>query len=222
MQDTATVWLHVDALTPWDRNPRRNADAIPKVAASLRHWGFVAPVVVWREGGRMVAGHTRVAALRSILAADPTFVPKGAPTGAGPGMLPVRFHTFANEGEADAYGIADNRLNEIATWDAEGVAAILDGLTAPLVELSGFTIEMPELPPLSRAGPLVPEGTSDDTFKLKTLTGDRTVTEHVVRFGAYRFSMSEAEATLLTAACEEFKSRTGTYDGFIGHLVSRV
>lgn len=216
------MWLHVDDLTPWDRNPRRNADAIPKVAASLRHWGFVAPVVVWREGARMVAGHTRVAALRSILAADPTFVPKGAPAGAGPGMLPVRFHTFANEGEADAYGIADNRLNEIATWDAEGVAALLDGLSAPLVELSGFSIEMPELPPLSRAGPLVPESTSGDTFKLKTLTGDRSVHEHTIRFGPYRFTLSAVEAEGFTAACEAFKTRTGTYDGFIGYIVSRL
>lgn len=111
---SAASWVHHEALRRWEKNPRRNQNAVPKVAASIRRFGFVAPVVVWPKADRIVAGDTRVQAIRSILTEDPAFVAKGAP---GPGMVRVVFHDFDGEEEAAAYAIADNRLNEIAEWD---------------------------------------------------------------------------------------------------------
>ena len=228
VQDLDTVWLPCAALTPWAKNPRKNAAAIPKVAASLRAFGFVAPVVVWKEGARMVAGHTRLAALQSILAEEPTFIPKGAPPGALPGMLPVRFHPFASEAEADAYGIADNRLNEIAEWDSAALDGLLDSLNVDLVALSGFTLELPVLPRLNDTDPLVSgsaqasEAPIRDDFPLPNMGAPTSTVELAVRFGRYRFTMTQAEAALFVAAFESFKARTGTYDGFIGSLIARL
>jgi ParB-like chromosome segregation protein Spo0J len=110
----AAYWTPIAELSKWDRNPRKNTEAIPLVARSIRQFGFVAPVVVWRSRGRIVAGHTRTAALETILAKEPKFVPRDAP---GVGLVPVRFHEFTDESEAAAYAIADNRLSEIAEWD---------------------------------------------------------------------------------------------------------
>jgi len=125
---TGFAWMPIGALAPWDENPRYNDEAVPAVAESIRRFGFVAPIVVWTEEERMVAGHTRLRALESILEVDPGFVPKGAPEGTSPGEAPVRWQTFESEAEADAYALADNRLNELADWNDDQLAEILAGL----------------------------------------------------------------------------------------------
>lgn len=119
-------WEHVDTLTPWDRNPRDNKAAIPKVAASIRRYGFPTVVTVWDEHNLVLAGHTRVAAMRAILLSDPAFVLDGAP---GPGYVPVRRCKFANEDEARLFALADNKLGEEARWDNPALSGILAELS---------------------------------------------------------------------------------------------
>lgn len=141
-------WTPLDTLRAWSDNPRLNADAIPKVAASIRRFGFVAPIVVWEGHDRLVAGHTRMAALESILREEPDFVPPGAPPGTLPGTAPVVFHAFASEADANAYALADNKLNEVAKWDPKGLEALLGTLDAPTITLTGFvppTVTLPDL-----------------------------------------------------------------------------
>lgn len=138
MTAPATRWVALSELRVWDKNPRKNEAAIPKVAASIRRFGFVAPVVVWADEGRLVAGHTRSAALESILRDEPGFVPPGAPEGTTPGFVPVVFHPFASEADANAYAIADNRLNELAEWDRDALDDVLRGLDPVTVDVVGF------------------------------------------------------------------------------------
>ena len=121
----AAYWTPLGELAKWARNPRKNGPAIPQVARSIRKYGFVAPVVVWQSRSQIVAGHTRVAALESLLAQDRAFVPRDAP---GPALVPVRFHEFADESEAAAYALADNKLSELADWDEEMLGQILGEL----------------------------------------------------------------------------------------------
>ncbi len=123
----AAYWVPVGEIQKWNRNPRRNAAAVPQVARSIRKYGFVAPVVVWQSRGQLVAGHTRIAALESIWAKEPRFVPRDAP---GVGLVPVRFHEFTDDAEAAAYAIADNKLSEIAEWDEDQLGQIFAELKA--------------------------------------------------------------------------------------------
>ena len=131
----AAAWLPVAELRPWAKNPRRNDPAVPRVMVSIQRFGFVAPIVIWRSAGRMVAGHTRLKALQQLLAADPAFTPKGAP---GPGMARVVFHEFRDENEADAYALADNRLGELAEWDQPVLDEILGRLGEEERYAAGF------------------------------------------------------------------------------------
>ena len=134
----AAFWQPISALEKWLKNPRKNDAAVPLVARSIRQYGFVAPVVVWQSRGRLVAGHTRVRALESILAKEPSFVPRDAP---GIGLVPVRLHEFRNEAEANAYAVADNRLSEIADWDDALLGEVLSEireLDARLLTEIGF------------------------------------------------------------------------------------
>ena len=147
-----TAWVHLDTLKAWDKNPRNITAAIGPVSESIRRFGFVAPVVVWASKGRIIAGHTRTGALRALLTKTPTFVPKGAPAGTLPGFAPVHFHEFASEADATAYGIADNKLNEVATWNESVLTDLLAGLSAPLLTLTGFSLPTLPEPPAPSLG----------------------------------------------------------------------
>ncbi len=70
--------------------------------------------------------------MKKLLAADPKFVPRGAP---GPGLVKVTFHDFVNEDEADAYAYADNKLGQLAGWDDKLLSKQLAALNARGVDL---------------------------------------------------------------------------------------
>ena len=163
------AWLPLAAVKPWRRNPRKNDRAIGPVAASMRRFGFVAPIVIWPGGDRMVAGHTRIKAMESILREDAAFVPRGAP---GPGMVPVRFQEFANDAEADAYALADNKLAQIAEWDDEALADVQRDIAAhdaDLLKIAGWTDD--ELAKLrDELEPAVPSGSLSDKFGVPPFT----------------------------------------------------
>lgn len=135
----AAGWAPIAELKRWDKNPRQNRP-IRKVALSIVRFGFVAPCVVWTSAGRLVAGHTRLDALELLQAEQPVFrddrcvgweprtepfTPIGAP---GPGVARVVFHEFADQHAADAYAIADNKLNELASWDKAVLRDVMLGM----------------------------------------------------------------------------------------------
>ena len=65
----------LDSVTPYARNPRNNADAVAKVAASIKEYGWRQPIVVDEERV-IIAGHTRLmAAQRLGLEKVPVHVP---------------------------------------------------------------------------------------------------------------------------------------------------
>jgi DNA modification methylase len=193
----AAYWQPISSLQKWRKNPRRNDAAIPRVARSIRQYGFVAPVVVWQSRGRLVAGHTRISALESILAKEPSFVPRDAP---GVGLVPVRFHEFTDEAEAAAYAIADNKLSEIAEWDEQMLGEVMQEIRAlddKLLRETGFDGDeidrlireaggadlVGEDPGLSEP-PLVPVSKPGDSYELgahRLMCGDSTSAEHVKR-----------------------------------------
>lgn len=136
----AAEWLAVSDLLPWIRNPRRPGTAIARVAESIKRFGFGAPVVARRlSDGRLevVAGHTRVRALHTLLDADATFVARGCPA---PGLLPVRIVDLS-DAEARMLSLADNRLGEIAEWDEDLLAEILAFEHEDVRLWSGFTAQ---------------------------------------------------------------------------------
>ncbi|MCC7169758.1 MAG: DNA modification methylase, partial [Planctomycetes bacterium] len=125
MQSKLSVeWVALDRLHPNPSNPRLNDAAVEHVAASLRRFGFQQPLVAQRSGV-IVAGHTRYKAAKSL----------------GMAEVPVAWFE-GSETEAAAYGIADNRTHEYASWDEPALAKLLQGLRAEdALEGVGFTSE---------------------------------------------------------------------------------
>lgn len=93
----------VEELHPRVGNPRTHSKRqIEQIAASIRRFGFVNPIIIDREGG-LVAGHGRLAAAQLL------------------GLAEVPTVQVSNMSQADvrAYVIADNRLAERAGWDQD-------------------------------------------------------------------------------------------------------
>jgi DNA modification methylase len=114
-------------LVPWAGNPKEHD--IPTIQASIRRFGFVAPIIVDSARGTMVAGHGRLLSLKAMQ--DAGEAPPDGITGTnGAWYVPVLHVPFANEREAAAYAIADNRLVELGGWDEAALAEALHDLAA--------------------------------------------------------------------------------------------
>jgi len=103
----------VERLVPYARNPRTHSDQqVAQIAASIVEFGFNNPVLVDSQAG-VIAGHGRLLAARKL----------------GMAQVPVIVLDHLDENQRRAYLLADNRLSELAGWDAELLAVELRELT---------------------------------------------------------------------------------------------
>lgn len=119
--------VSVADLIPYARNSRTHSDAqVAKIAASIREFGFLNPVIVDGQNG-IVAGHGRVLAAQKL----------------GLATLPVIEAAHLTDAQKRAYVIADNRLALDAGWDSEMLKVELTDLHADgfNLELTGFNLD---------------------------------------------------------------------------------
>lgn len=99
-------------LNAYDGNARTHSDKqIAQIAASIKKFGFVNPVLIG-SNGTIIAGHGRVAAAKLL----------------GLDEVPTIELAHLSEAERRAYVIADNRLAELAGWDRDILAVELQTL----------------------------------------------------------------------------------------------
>ncbi len=161
-------------LRPYANNPRVNNGAVPAVAASIREFGFLVPIVATPDG-TILAGHTRLKAAQSLGLAE----------------VPVLVARDLDDAKARAFRLADNKTAELAEWDLqkldEELAALGDydmaqfGFEAPDEPEEGETeaddapgVEVEE-PPVSKPGALYALG------EHRLLCGDSTDAHAVAR-----------------------------------------
>lgn len=105
---TAAVWVSVDKLVPWVKNPRKNDRTVAHAVASIKEFGWGAPLLAREENGEIIGGHTRIKAALQL----------------GIKRVPVRYMTL-NERKAHALAIADNKVGEFSKWDEDVLAEVL-------------------------------------------------------------------------------------------------
>ncbi len=116
--------LSLSAIKPYEKNPRKNDEAVAGVAESIKKFGFQQPIVIDAKGV-IVVGHTRYKAAKKL----------------GLKTVPcVRASELTKE-QVKAYRILDNKLNEVATWDFEALA---DELKSFSFDFSGFEVNFPK------------------------------------------------------------------------------
>jgi ParB-like chromosome segregation protein Spo0J len=96
----------LERLRPYANNARIHSERqVEQIAASIREFGFTAPILVDSADG-ILAGHGRLQAAQLLGLAE----------------VPVVVLDHLDEKQRRAYLLADNRLAEGATWDEELLA----------------------------------------------------------------------------------------------------
>ena len=107
-------------IRPYEKNPRKNRDAVKAVADSINEYGFRQPIVV-DEDGVIIVGHTRLIAAQRL----------------GLDSVPVHVAEGLTPDQARAYRLMDNRSHENASWDEDLLKFEFEGLLD-----SGFDLDL--------------------------------------------------------------------------------
>lgn len=202
--------VSIDVLTPDPNNARvhgeRNMEAIKH---SLTLYGQVKPIVVNRDTNIVLAGNGTLQAAKEL----------------GWDTIAVSYVDM-NEGEAAAYGMADNRTAELASWDTECIKR-LDALIQSFGgEMVGWTTDQLEIIRMAQwvaptpndattfgnPGKSTEEGDTDDninsepsplTVKFETSEYD-VVAAAVTRMREIQESSETTQATCIRLICQEW------------------
>jgi ParB/RepB/Spo0J family partition protein len=105
MERLEIIYMNTEDLVPYENNPRDNSDAVAKVAASIKEFGFKNPIVI-SEDRVIIAGHTRLLAAESL----------------GLEEVPTIQVSDLSEEQVRAFRIADNKTAEYSIWDEQMLA----------------------------------------------------------------------------------------------------
>lgn len=116
--------IETNKILPYINNPRKNLN-VDKVASSIKEFGFQQPIVI-DKNNTIIVGHTRFEAAKKL----------------GLKEVPVQVADLT-ETQAKAYRIADNRLNEDASWDTKLLNLEFNDLLSKEFDLDllGFTTD---------------------------------------------------------------------------------
>lgn len=108
-------------IKPYEKNPRRNDEAVKYVAESIRQFGFKVPIVIDKDG-IIVAGHTRWKAAKKLGLDE---------------VLCIIADDLSDE-QIKAFRLADNKVAEKAEWDFDLLNEELDELFDFDMSVFGF------------------------------------------------------------------------------------
>ena len=109
---------NLNEIKPYEKNPRKNDNAVEYVANSIREFGFKVPIVI-DKNGVIVAGHTRYKASKKL----------------GLEKVPCIIADDLTPEQIKAYRLADNKVSEKSEWD-------FDLLQDELSEILNIDMEM--------------------------------------------------------------------------------
>ena len=120
MEKLKIEYWNIEKLQPYARNPRKNDEAVPKMAGIIREFGFRVPVII-RSSGEVIDGHLRLKAAWSL----------------GMTQVPVVIADDWSEAQVKAFRLAVNRSAEWAQWDDDLLKLELEDL-----RLADFDLEL--------------------------------------------------------------------------------
>src|SRR5437870_5168470 len=142
MEETAKLTIEYWPLGKLQKHPRNPKNhRLDEIHKSMDRFGYTSPILIDERSGQVCAGHGRIDTLMERFAKDPALPLLHNVRQNGEWLVPViRRLSFKNEGELEAYLIADNRLTEVGGWDNQKLIEILNAqLAAGVLEGTGFT-----------------------------------------------------------------------------------
>jgi site-specific DNA-methyltransferase (adenine-specific) len=118
----------IEEITPFDRDPRKNDDAVDAVARSIEAFGFNCPIIVGPDN-RICAGHTRWKAAKKL----------------GLETVPVVKVDGLTGEKFLAFKIADNQTARLAQWQDDLLAELLKILSSSTINMDSLGFSKDEL-----------------------------------------------------------------------------
>lgn len=103
--------IDINGLKPYEKNPRKNDNAVEYVEKSIREFGFKVPIII-DKNNEIVAGHTRYKAAEKI----------------GLKTVPCIIADDLSDEQIKAFRLADNKVAEYSDWDFDLLNQELDGI----------------------------------------------------------------------------------------------
>ena len=117
----------IDEVIPYEKNPRKNDDAVDYVAKSIKEFGFKVPIIIDKDNV-IVTGHTRLKAAKKLKLKE----------------VPCILADDLTDEQIKAFRLADNKVSEYAEWDFDLLDEELDEILNIDMEEFGFDIEEEE------------------------------------------------------------------------------
>lgn len=115
----------IGEIKPYEKNPRKNDNAVDAVASSISQFGFKNPIVI--DGNNVIiCGHTRYKAAQKL----------------GLDVVPCVVASDLTDEQIKAYRLADNKVAELAEWDIDLLGEELDGIFD--IDMSDFGFDLSE------------------------------------------------------------------------------
>ena len=95
-------YIDIEKVIPYEKNPRKNNEAVEYVKNSIDKFGFKVPIVI-DKNNVIVCGHTRYKAAKEL----------------GLENVPCIMADDLSEEQITAYRLADNKVSEFSSWDYE-------------------------------------------------------------------------------------------------------
>lgn len=105
------VIMNVSDIKPYEKNPRKNDDAVKYVQESIKQFGFKVPIIIDKDNV-IVAGHTRYKAAKKLKMKE----------------VPCIVADDLTDEQVKAFRLADNKVAEKAEWDFDLLSSELDDL----------------------------------------------------------------------------------------------
>ena len=150
------IEMKISEVKPYSNNPRKiSEEAIQRVAASIREFGFKQPIVI-DSNSVIIAGHTRLKAAELL----------------GLETVPVIRADDLTPEQVKAYRLADNKVAEATDWDMNALdkelAEILD------IDMDEFGFDIADIDPDAFDDDFtLPDGDKDGATMTFTLANEQ-------------------------------------------------
>jgi site-specific DNA-methyltransferase (adenine-specific) len=200
------ISLPVSEVRPYEKNPRKNAEAVKYVKASIEKFGFKVPIVI--DSNRVVVcGHTRLMAAKSL----------------GMDEVPCIMASDLTDEQIKAFRLADNKVGEFAEWDDSLLGAELSDIASMGdIDMGDFGFDLSEMEEETKAEvtedeipekvePVCKRGDIWQLGEHRLMCGDSTDAEQVAKLmDGHIVDMAFTSPPYNAGASEELSGNTHT------------
>lgn len=162
------IQKRLNELVPYEKNARRNNDAVKYVANSIEKFGFQVPIVI-DKNNVIICGHTRYKASQKLKLE----------------LIPCVIASELTDEQIKAYRLADNKVSEKSKWDVDVLGEELDEILN--FDMSDFGFKPIEYKENERQRTndvyhLDDVGAVEGEYDMPTLEGEQYIPDRLIGF----------------------------------------